>query len=134
MTATFQLASRSTSGDVRQLLRPVPPALADAVGEPAAKHAQLTERLGKATSVVIATRRRLEDAQRADAQAAERAIASGTAMPKAKATKIADELREHEREVETITELIPTSARAARSCQRGRARSQRVDERCRRRS
>ena len=59
---------------------------------------------------MIATRAKLAEAERADGEAARKAIKQGGAVPKAKATAIADKLAEGERELAVIGELVPESA------------------------
>jgi hypothetical protein len=70
MTARLKLSGRSSALDLQAQLRPLPPIVLDALGERGQKHEKLAERYGQASGVVIATRRRLDDAERADRAAA----------------------------------------------------------------
>jgi len=76
-------------------------------------HEALARRYGEAQAAAIACRRKLEEAERADATASTKALASGEPLPKAKAPPVADRLAEAEREVAAVTALITESALAA---------------------
>ena len=111
MSARLRLSGRSAALDLQAQLRPLPPIVLDALGERGQKHEKLAERFGQASSVVISTRRRLDEAERADQQAAKSAIERGVAVPKSKTPKLREQLDEAQREVDAIAELIPASAR-----------------------
>ena len=109
--ATPQFSSSSRPSDLTNLLRPLPPALADAIaGDAAESHAKLREAFGEAEATVRACEQALAEARRSDADRAREAALGGRDVPKAKAAAIETKLEEARRQRAAFAEAIPESA------------------------
>lgn len=107
---SFELSRRSRDTDLQAQLAGFPAALASLGGEAAERHAQLAHRYGAARSRLIALDQKIDGETAADAERARAAIAAGSDVPAAKATKIIEQRSELAREIAMIEEMIPGSA------------------------
>ena len=103
----------TVSRSPRALLRPFPQSATALGGERVRAHEELATRYGSASAAAIALRRKVEEAHRHDADAAEKALRAGSAIPAPKAPALVDKLSAAERELDSITTLVPESALAA---------------------
>ena len=69
----FELPGRQPGNDLHKRLRPIPSSLA-AVTPEAAEHERLAERYGEANAAVIALERKVAETERAEEDAARKAI------------------------------------------------------------